>query len=157
MSAPCRILLVEETPAEWRLALTGFSESGLMSQTTVVKDHGEALDYLHAGGPFRRRPSGLPAVVILGPNLNWSATLALLGHIRGDAWLRQIPVVVMAARADTDMIRTAYLRGANGVVLKHADPTIQRQRYAVLGLFWAWANEPPRSCLQQTKSERRVA
>src|SRR5262249_30033390 len=71
MSALCRILLVEETADEWRAALSSLSESGLMNQTTVVNGHGEALDYLYARGAFRRRPSGLPAVVVMGPSLQW--------------------------------------------------------------------------------------
>jgi len=157
MSALCRILLVEETADEWRAALSSLSESGLMNQTTVVNGHGEALDYLYARGAFRRRPSGLPAVVVMGPSLQWSATLALLNHIRGAASLRRVPIVVIAAGANPETIQSAYECGANSVVLRHPDPAIHGQQYAILGLFWGWANEPPGGCLPQPKSERRVA
>jgi CheY-like chemotaxis protein len=155
MSALSRILLVEDTPAEWRLALSSLSGTGLRGQTTVVKDQGDALDFLHARGLFRRRPSGLPAVVVLGPSVTWAVALSLLEHVRADPALCRVPVVIVAACPDVVMVRTAYVRGANGVVCRHEDVAVRAQRYAALGLFWGWANEPPAGCLLPSESERR--
>src|SRR5580765_2483062 len=107
MSAFSRILLVEDTPAEWALAVSGLSEIGLIGQTTVVKDQDEALDFLHARGPFRRRPSGLPAVVVLGPSVKWPAALSLLKRVRADPALRRMPIVIVAASPDAEMVRSA--------------------------------------------------
>jgi two-component system response regulator len=157
MSAFARILLVEDTPAEWRLALSGLSETGLMGQTTVVKDQDEALDFLQARGAFRRRPSGLPAVVVLGPSVKWPAALLLLKRVRADPALRRIPVVIVAASPDADMLQSAYDHGVNSLVRSGEDVDTHAQRYAALGLFWGWANEPPPGCLLQPKSERRLA
>lgn len=149
-----RILLVEDAPGECRLALSGLAVNGLMEQTTVVKDQGEALDFLHARGPFRRRPSGLPAVVVLGPNLEWVAALSLLKEIRADATLHRVPVVIMAAAPDAQMVRSAYQHGVNSLVRSHQDVKIHAKRYAALGLFWGWANEPPPGCLLQPMWQR---
>jgi len=156
MSALSRILLVEDAPDEWRLALSSLSDTGLMGETTVVKDQGEALDFLHARGPFRRRPSGLPAVVVLGPSLKWFTALSLLKHVRADAALRRIPVVIITVAPDAQMIRSAYDHGVNSLVRSHEDAKIHAERYAALALFWGWANEPPPGCLLQPKSQRRM-
>jgi two-component system, response regulator len=157
MSAFSRILLVEDTPTEWGVALSGLSETGLEGETTVVKDQDEALDFLHARGPFRRRPSGLPAVLVVGPSVQWAAALSLLKQVRADPALRRMPVVIIAACPDADMVQSAYDHGVNSLVRREGDIESDAQRYAALGLFWGWANEPPPGCLVRPKSERRLA
>ena len=156
MSTLSRILLVEDTPAEWGLALSSLAQNGMQEQTTVVKDQDEALDFLHARGSFRRRPSGLPAVVVLGPNLTKTSALSLLQDIRTDDALRRLPVVMIADEPDAETVRGAYERGVNSLVRRHEDTSIQRERYAALALFWGWANEPPPGCLMQPKAQRRA-
>lgn len=155
VSTLCRMLLVEDVPAEWRLALVGLAENGLADQTTVVKDRGEALDFLHARCAFLRRPSGLPAVVVLGPNLPGPAALSLLKDIRMDAMLRRVPVVIIAVEADPEMVRSAYEHGVNSLIPRHEDENVHARNYAALARFWGWANEPPPGCLLQSKSQSR--
>lgn len=156
MSAITRILLVDDMAAEWRLALSSLSQSGLMDQATVVRDKGEALDFLLARGSFRRRPSGLPAVVVLGPNVKGATALALLKEIRTHATLRRVPVVIIATAPDAKMVRDAYEAGANSVVRSHEDVKVHAERYVAMALYWAWANEPPPGCLPQPRSEHRA-
>jgi len=156
MSTLSRILLVEDTPAEWELALSSLAQNGMREETTVVKDQEEALDFLHARGSFRRRHAGLPAVVVLGPNLRKTLAWSLLEHIRADATLRRLPVVMIADEPDAETVRVAYERGVNSLVRRHEDRSIHGERYAALALFWGWANEPPPGCLVPPKSQRRA-
>lgn len=158
MSLITRILLVDDTAAEWRLALSSLFQSGFMDQATVVRDKDEALDFLHARGSFRRRPapSGLPAVVVIGPNVKGATALALLKDIRTHATLRRVPVVIIAAAPDPKLVRDAYEAGANSVVSSHEDAKVHAERYAALALYWASANEPPPGCLPQPRSEHRA-
>jgi len=156
MSALPRILLVEGAPDELRLALSGLSDTGLVRQTAIVKDQGEALDFLHARGPFRRQASELPAVVVVGPGIGSPDALSLLEQVRADPALCRIPVVIVAFAPDPDVVRSAYALGANSVVSRHTDISVHVERYAALALFWGWANEPPPGCLLQPKSERRL-
>jgi DNA-binding NarL/FixJ family response regulator len=127
-----------------------------MDQTTVVKDRSEALDFLHARGPFRRRPSGLPAVVVIGPYVAWTAALSLLKDIRADGTFRRIPVVIIVLEPDKEMVRSAYEHGVNGLVSRHEDVTLHAQRYAALTLFWGLANEPPPGCVPLPKMQRHA-
>jgi two-component system response regulator len=154
MAALSRILFVDDTPAEWQVALSGLADGALMEQTTVVRDKDEALDFLHARGSFQRRVSGLPAVVVLGPNVRSPSAMSLLKDIRSDATLRRVPVVMIAAAPDEETVRHAYEQGVNSLIRTHEDVKIRAERYAALALFWAWANEPPPGSLSQTKAQR---
>jgi len=155
MSSLARILLVDDMPAEWLLALSGIAEDDAKNLTSIVRDKDEALDFLRARGAFRRRASGLPAVVVVGPNVRRSAALSLLKEIRADAKLRRVPVVIVATAPDADMVNSAYEQGVNSLVLNHEDQTIRTERYAELARFWGWANEPPPGCLSQPRSQAR--
>jgi len=154
MSALSRILFVDDTPAEWQLALSSLADGALMEQTTVVKDKDEALDFLRERGSFRRRVSGLPAVVVLGPNVRRPTAMSLLKDIRSDAMLRRVPVVMIATAPDEETVRSAYEQGVNSLIRTHDDVQIRAERYAALALFWGWANEPPPESVGQPKSQR---
>jgi CheY-like chemotaxis protein len=150
-----RILLVDDMPAEWLVALSGVGEDDAKNQTSIVRDKDEAMDFLRARGAFRRRAPGLPAVVVVGPNVRRSTALSLLREIRADENLRRVPVVIVATAPDADMVNSAYEEGVNSLVLNHEDRTIRAERYAELARFWGWANEPPPGCLSQSRSQAR--
>ena len=153
MAALARILLVEDAPTEWGLALSSLPGKRMMDETAVVSDRDEALDFLHARGLFRHRGSGLPAVVVLGPSLKANAALSLLGYIRNDATLHQVPVVLIAAQLDAELVRRAYECGANSVIRAHAEAKVQAGQYAALAQFWVRANEPPPGCLPSPNAQ----
>jgi len=149
-----RILLVDDTPAEWQLALSSLADEVLAEQVTVVKDKDEALDFLHERGSFRRRVSGLPAVVVLGPNVRTSNAMSLLKAIRGDAMLRRVPVVMFDAVSDKETARGAYAQRVNSLIRAHTDVKIRAEQYATLALYWGRVNEPPPGSMPQSNRRR---
>lgn len=149
-----RILLVDDTPAEWQLALSSLADEALTEQVTVVKDKDEALDFLHERGSFRRRVSGLPAVVVIGPNVRRSVAMSLLKSIRGDATLRRVPVVMLDPMSDEETTRSAYAQRVNSLIRAHADMKVRAQQYATLALFWGRVNEPPPGSMPQSNRRR---
>lgn len=154
MPSLARILLVDDAPAEWHLALSRIADDSAKSQTAVVKDKDEALDFLHARGTFRRRAPGLPAVVVVGPNVRTPAAFALLKDIRADAVLHCVPVVIIATAPDAQLVKSAYEQGVNSLVPSHHDLKIRGENYAALALFWGWANEPPPSRFPVPEAQR---
>jgi len=154
MSSLFRILLVEDDPQEWAVALSALSDAGHMNETFVVKDKDEALDFLHAQGPFGQRPAGLPAVVVIGPTLSWRKAASLLSNMRRSAALYRMPVVLIHRSYDAGMVRSAYAHGANSVVRAHHDLRVHAHGYAAIGRFWAGTNEAPPGCIG--KSARRA-
>ena len=149
-----RILLVDDTCVEWKLALSSPGDDALIEQITLVKDEDEALDFLYERGPFDRRVPGLPAVVVLGPKLRSSAALAVLKSIRGDVALRRVPVVVCEAGSDEQTARSAYDHRANSLVCTHGDVRIRAGQYAALTRFWGRVNEPPPGSMPRADRRR---
>lgn len=125
-----------------------------MSDTAVVSDRDEALDFLHARGLFGHRVPGLPAVVVLGPSLQANAALSLLTYIRNDATLQQVPVVLIAPQPDAELVRRAYACGANSVIRAHAEAEVQVRHYTALAQFWARGNEAPPGCVTRLERQR---
>jgi CheY-like chemotaxis protein len=145
MNGFSRIVLVEDDANEAAVALAALSNTGCSNETFVVKDKDEALDFLHARAAFRQRAPGLPAVVVIGPSLDWCEASWLLSYIRRTDAICKVPVVVMHASDDAELVHNAYAGGANSVVRVHMDPVLDRQYYAALGRFWGATNEPPPS------------
>jgi CheY-like chemotaxis protein len=147
-------LFVDDTPAEWQLVLSGLADDAMAEQITLVQNKDEALDFLQGRGSFHRRTSGLPAVVVLGPNVRRPAALSLLDHIRNDVTLRRVPVVMCDANSDEDTVRRAYGQQVNSLIRTHADTRIRAEQYAALALFWSRVNEPPPGGVSQPNRQR---
>ena len=52
------ILLVEDNPRDLELTLAALERCQLANEIIVARDGAEALDYLHARGPFQDRAAG---------------------------------------------------------------------------------------------------
>jgi len=150
-----RILLVQDLSDEANSAMSALADNGLLDQTCVVRDDQEAIDFLHGRKKFGRRPSDLPALVLLGSGLPTSKSLHLLEHIRQDPKLHRMPVVLMIASPTKEVLQKAYELRVNGVVVKTDDPRTNAERLNAIWLFWAMANVPPPGCLKRPGSEGR--
>jgi CheY-like chemotaxis protein len=115
------ILLVEDNPADVQIAQRALRESGSPVELIVVRDGEEALDYLGrrngaAGTPWRR-----PDLILLDMNLPRLGGLDVLRHIRADADLRSVPVVVLTTSGRPEDVRRMYAAGANTYIEKPPD------------------------------------
>lgn len=138
-----RILLVEDSPHDVELTLNSLSENGLANEVIVVRDGEEALDYLYRQGVFKLRKEGNPVVILLDLKLPKIDGLEVLAHLKADAVLRMIPVVVLtSSREEPDLIR-CYELGTNAYVVKPIDFQEFTQVIKHVGLFWAVVNQPP--------------
>jgi two-component system, chemotaxis family, response regulator Rcp1 len=91
------ILLVEDNPADVRLAQETLKDYKLQNQLHVVQDGESALAFLRRQGRYSEAPT--PDLVLLDlalPKMDGSEVLA---EIRRDPNLRDLPVVVMASSA----------------------------------------------------------
>jgi len=114
-----RILLVEDNPAEQRLALEAFKISLPHVEVYVVSDVEEAVSYLRGLGRFYDSP--LPHLILLDLNLPKKDGRQVLSEIKGDPLLRQIPIVVLtSSQSDLD-IQACYSLHANSFVTKPLD------------------------------------
>lgn len=139
------ILLVEDNLKDSELTLAALGESHLANEVIVVRDGVEALDFLHARGRFADRAPGLPAVMLLDIKMPRMDGLEVLRHMKRDAALRMIPVVMLtSSREELDLIQS-YSLGVNAYVVKPVDFQQFFEAVKQVGAFWGILNQLPPS------------
>lgn len=138
-----KILLAEDDPNDIELTLAALDEHNLANDVVVARDGAEALDYLYRRGQFANEPAGHPVVVFLDLKMPKIDGLEVLRQVKGDADLKNIPVVILTSSREERDIVESYNLGTNAYVTK---PVVFEKFIEVvkqLGLFWALINETP--------------
>ena len=119
LSRPVEILLVEDNPGDVRLTREALREGKVRNNLHVAPDGVEALAFLRKEG--RYADAVRPDLILLDLNLPRMDGREVLAHIKADASLRYIPVVVLtSSQAEQDIVR-AYDLHANCYVTKPVD------------------------------------
>jgi CheY-like chemotaxis protein len=137
------ILLVEDNRDDELLTMDALRTGGVSNTVTVVRDGGEALDYLFARGDFASRDAvRQPCVILLDLKLPKIGGLEVLRRVKTDDRTRRIPVVVLTTSSEPEDIHNCYGNGANSYVRKPVefDKFLEAVRH--LGLYWTLVNEP---------------
>lgn len=113
---PARILLVEDNPADARLAVEALKQANLPVELSIVEDGEEALEFLNARGAFLGVEA--PDLVLLDLNLPGIDGREVLETAKSDEALRHIPIIVMTTSESEEDIRVCYALHANGYVPK---------------------------------------
>ena len=143
-----RILLAEDNQNDIELTLEAFAEAKIANEIVVVRDGAEALDYLLCHGKFEGRTDGNPILVLLDLKMPKVDGLEVLRHVKSDAKLRTIPVVILtSSREDGDLLES-YRLGVNAYVVKPVRFDEFMGAVEHLGVFWALINEPPPGSLR---------
>ena len=114
-----KILLVEDNPADVRLASLALKGSDFPHELMVLSNGEAVLDYLKRSGPYAEAPR--PDLVFLDLNLPRLNGLEILLEIRKDPALHSLPVVVLSVTDAPEVIRDAYDAGADLFVTKALD------------------------------------
>ncbi len=113
---PVDILLVEDNPADARLAAEALKESGFASHLHWAADGLQALEFL------RRRKEGSddirPGLILLDLNLPKKDGREVLAELKRDPSLRRIPVVVLTTSHSRDDRDRSYDLHANCFITK---------------------------------------
>ena len=133
------ILLVEDNPADARLAQEAFREIGLEDAIAHVVDGVEALDYLRRCA----ERDAWPRLVLLDLNLPRKDGREVLAEIKADPRLRRLPVIVMSTSVAEQDIRQCYALHANGFVAKPVDLARFERVAEAISLFWLQVAERP--------------
>jgi CheY-like chemotaxis protein len=127
------ILLVEDNPADARLAIEAFRENRLDNPVHVVNNGEEAVEYLKN---CKKQDLTLPSLILLDLNLPRKDGREVLAEVKADAAFKSIPVVVLTTSQAPDDIRTVYSLNGNCYVTKNPDIEQFIETVRLLGEFW---------------------
>ncbi len=113
------ILLVEDSPEDFETTQRAFRKSGLKNPILRCADGDEALDFLFHRGSHVNAPR--PGVILLDLNLPGTDGREVLSEIKGDAELKQIPVIVLTTSSDDRDVQACYQAGASSYIQKPVD------------------------------------
>lgn len=138
------ILLVEDNPDDEALTLRAFRKNNIKNEIVVVRDGAEALDFLHAKGPYEGRDiNSQPQVILLDLNLPKVDGLSVLRQLRSSEITHLLPIVILtSSKEEQDMI-SGYSLGANSYIRKPVDFNEFIEAVRQLGLYWLLLNEVP--------------
>lgn len=136
------ILLVEDNACDADLAIRSLSEGRVPHEVRVARDGEEALDCLYRRGEFGACPEDRPSVVLLDLKMPRVNGLEVLGQIKSDPQLRNIPVVVFTSSREEADVARCYQVGANAYVVKPVNFNQYSAALQAIGTFWMMTNEP---------------
>jgi chemotaxis family two-component system response regulator Rcp1 len=137
------ILMVEDNPADVRLAQEAFRDGKIQNVMHVVKDGVEAIAFLRRQGQYAQAPK--PDLIFLDLNLPRKDGREVLAEIKADDEFRRIPVVILTtSRAELDIVKSYNLH-ANCYVVKPVDLDKFIEVIRSIEQFWLTAvTLPPR-------------
>jgi len=113
------ILLVEDNPADVRLAREAMKQSSIPYSLKVVGNGEEAISYLsERGSDAGTEP---PDIIILDLNLPGRGGIEVLKEIKASPDLKRIPVIILTTSNDEQNIENAYAVHANCYITKPVD------------------------------------
>ena len=135
------IMLVEDSPADLRLAQEVLRDNVPQHQLLIARDGEQAMRMLHREGEHAGLP--LPDLVLLDLNLPRKDGREVLKEIKQDPNLRRIPVLILStSQADRDVM-VCYDAHANAYLTKPIDMAEFADLARMLREFWLGAVQRP--------------
>jgi len=119
ISKNIEILLVEDNPADIRLAQEAFKDAKVHNILYTVGDGVEAMAFLRRQGKYA--DVGRPDLILLDLNLPKKDGREVLAEIKIDEHLKLIPVVILTVSKDEEDILKTYNLHANCYITKPID------------------------------------
>ena len=140
--SPFVVLLAEDNEHDIVVIKRAWREM-VGTELHIVSDGEACLDYLYRRGLYSApRTAPRPILLIMDLNMPKIDGLAVLKHIREDAALRRLPVVILTtSRLAEDRIRS-YDLGANAYIHKPSGYAPLAEALRMIYQFWTLA-EPP--------------
>jgi CheY-like chemotaxis protein len=118
-ATPIEVLLVEDDPGDVLMTQEAFKDYKIANSLSVVTNGEDAIAYLRKQGKYADVPT--PDLVLLDLNLPRRDGREVLRDIKGDAYLRRIPVVVLTTSDAEEDVHASYDLHANAYVRKPVD------------------------------------
>jgi len=143
ISRPIEILLVEDNPGDVRLTREALKDAKVLNNLHVADDGFVALAILKRQGEYKNAIR--PDLILLDLNLPKKDGREVLGEIKADPGLRQIPVVILTtSKAEEDILKTYDLH-ANCYITKPVDLEKFIEVISAIEDFWLSIVKLPRN------------
>ena len=140
---PIEILMVEDNPGDVRLTKEALKDAKVINNLHVADDGIEALNFLKRQGKYK--DAIRPDLILLDLNLPKKDGREVLGEIKADPGLRQIPVVILTtSKAEEDILKTYDLH-ANCYITKPVDLEKFIEVISAIEDFWLSIVKLPRN------------
>lgn len=130
------VLLADDSENEAELAQVAFSHAGVVRELVWAQDGETALACL-------QRDASLPQFLLMDLHMPKVDGVELLAHIRRDARLQHLPVIVMSASTEPSDIRRCLQAGANSYVSKPVDFQAFTNQLGLLARYWIEVHRAP--------------
>jgi CheY-like chemotaxis protein len=135
------ILLVEDNQDDLDMTLFALRQAKLANHIQILRDGGEALDFIFCRGQYARREiAHEPKVILLDLKLPKVDGLEVLRAIKADPRTRQIPVVMLTSSQEQSDVLESYKLGVNSYIVKPVDFGQFAGVVQKLGLYWLLLN-----------------
>ncbi len=139
-----KILVVEDDSVDEMLTLRALKQCKVENEVDVIRDGGDAVDYLFATGKYSERDADeLPALVILDLHLPTYDGMEILRRIRANEKTELLPVVMLTSSDDEKDKKESYKLGVNSFVRKPMQFSDFILAVTQLGRYWLVTSEPP--------------
>lgn len=109
-----RFILIAEDDADDRFLLeTAFNENGFAEQLYFVPDGVELMRFLNKG-----KEEAQPSFILLDLNMPKKDGREVLGEIKSNPLLKDIPVVIFSTTNNEQEMKRCYQLGANSYITK---------------------------------------
>jgi len=132
MSPLRHVLLVDDDPDHIRLTRRVIQRGSPATEIDSVHDGESAIEYLRSRASDASR--GRPELVVLDLNLPRMHGLDVLRTMKGDAQLKDIPVVILSSQLRQEDALQARQLGATAVLSKSAGPEAISDALGNLGI-----------------------
>ena len=140
-AVPPVILLVEDNPADVRLACEVLEEAGIAAKLLIARDGEQALKMIRAEGEYEASPR--PDLILLDLNLPRRSGLEVLTEVKQTPGLKRIPVIMLTtSRAESDVL-ACYDAHANAFLTKPTEFLEFSDLAVIVRRFWVDAVQLP--------------
>ena len=146
------VLWVEDDADDVFLIGHAIRKAGL-DQPSLVRDGGEAVDYLSGSGKYADRGAyPFPTLILLDLKIPKMSGFEVLSWIRQRSEVRRVPVVMFTSSREACDVDRAYDLGANAYLLKSVDHDDLVEALRRVRAFWLDLNVHPTSPVAMSRA-----
>jgi CheY-like chemotaxis protein len=139
---PIEVLLVEDSPGDVRLTRETFRDVNTSIHLHVATDGMEAMAFLRREGAHVNAPR--PSIILLDLNLPKMDGREVLAHIKEDASLKMIPIIILTTSDAEADIAKSYELQANCYLSKPVQLDAFESLVKSINDFWMTKVKLPR-------------